>query len=112
MAEQSLSVFPVGDPNTAFAQYFIGQSYLAPLTLEQVPTFNVTFEPRCRNNWHIHHASEGGGQMLICVFGRSWYQEWGKESSGAPSRRRGEHPRGCQALARSRQGQLVSASGH
>ena len=80
MAEQSLSVFPVGAPNTAFAQYFIGQSYLAPLTLEQVPSFNVTFEPRCRNNWHIHHASEGGGQMLICVFGRGWYQEWGKEA--------------------------------
>ena len=75
----NLSVFPVGEPNTAFAQYFIGQSYLAPLTLEQVPAFNVTFEPGCRNNWHIHHASKGGGQMLICVAGRGWYQEWGQE---------------------------------
>ena len=75
----NLSVFPVGQKNDAFAQYFIGQSYLAPLSLEQVPVFNVTFEPGCRNNWHIHHASEGGGQMLICVSGRGWYQEWGKE---------------------------------
>ena len=52
--------FPVGKPNDAFAQYFVGQSYLAPLTMEQVPTFNVTFEPGCRNNWHIHHAKSGG----------------------------------------------------
>lgn len=70
---------PVGDPNDAYAQFFVGQSYLAPLTAEQVPTFNVTFEPGCRNNWHIHHAEEGGGQMLICVAGTGWYQEWGKE---------------------------------
>ena len=59
--------FPVGKPNDAFAQYFVGKSYLAPLTMEQVPTFNVTFEPGCRNNWHIHHASSGGGQLLIFV---------------------------------------------
>ena len=71
--------FPIGEPNDAYAQYFIGQSYLAPLSLSQVPTFNVTFEPGCRNNWHIHHASKGGGQMLICIGGRGWYQEWGKE---------------------------------
>ena len=71
--------FPIGEPNTGFAQYFIGQSYLKPLTLEQVPTFNVTFEPGCRNNWHINHADKGGGQLLICVYGRGWYQEWGKE---------------------------------
>lgn len=71
-------IFPVGQPNTAYAKYFIGQSYLAPLTTEQVPVSNVTFEPRCRNNWHIHHAKTGGGQMLICVAGRGWYQEWGK----------------------------------
>ena len=77
--QNTLSVFPIGEPNTAYAQYFIGQSYLAPLTMEQVPTFNVTIEPRCRNNWHIHHSSSGGGQMLICVCGRGWYQEWGKE---------------------------------
>ena len=72
--------FPVGKPNDAYAQYFVGQSYLAPLTMEQVPTFNVTFEPSCRNNWHIHHASSGGGQLLICVSGRGWYQEWGKDA--------------------------------
>lgn len=71
--------FPIGEPNTGFAQYFIGQSYLKPLTLEQVPTFNVTFEPGCRNNWRIHQADKGGGQLLICVYGRGWYQEWGKE---------------------------------
>ena len=79
MEEYAKSIqFPIGEPNTALAQYFVGQSYLAPLSTEQVPVFNVTFEPRCRNNWHIHHAKSGGGQMLICVGGRGWYQEWGK----------------------------------
>ena len=72
-------VFPIGEPNDAFAQYFIGQSYLAPLSNQQVPTYNVTFEPGCRNNWHIHNAKSGGGQMLICVAGRGYYQEWGKD---------------------------------
>ena len=76
----NLSVFPVGQKNDAFAQYFIGQSYLAPVSTEQVPVFNVTFEPGCRNNWHIHHAKRDGGQMLICVGGRGYYQEWGKEA--------------------------------
>lgn len=71
-------IFPIGNPNDGFAQYFIGQSYLAPLSTEQVGIFNVTFEPGCRNNWHIHHASEGGGQILVCVGGEGWYQEWGK----------------------------------
>lgn len=71
-------MFPLGNPNDGFAQYFIGQSYLAPVSIEQVPMFNVTFEPGCRNNWHIHHADKGGGQMLVCVGGRGWYQEWGK----------------------------------
>ena len=77
-AYQNTVFFPIGQPNDAYAQYFIGQSYLAPVSLEQVPVFNVTFEPGCRNNWHIHHAKSGGGQMLICVGGRGWYQEWGK----------------------------------
>lgn len=76
--KETLSVFPLGAPNDAYAEYFIGQSYLAPLTTEQIPTYNVTFEPACRNNWHIHHAEKGGGQMLICVYGEGWYQEWGK----------------------------------
>jgi 4-carboxymuconolactone decarboxylase len=73
-------VFPIGAPNDAFAQYFIGQSYLAPISMEQVGIFNVTFEPKCRNNWHIHHADKGGGQIIICVAGRGYYQEWGKEA--------------------------------
>ena len=77
---QELSAFPLGQPNNAYAQYFDGQSYLAPLSLEQVGIFNVTFEPGCRNHWHIHHAKNGGGQILVCVFGRGYYQEWGKEA--------------------------------
>ena len=68
-------MFPKGEPNTAYAKYFIGQSYLAPLSTGKVPVSNVTFEPRCRNNWHIHH---GGIQVLVCVGGTGWYQEWGK----------------------------------
>ena len=73
-------MFPIGAPNDAFAQYFVGQSYLAPVSTEQIVIHNVTFEPGCRNNWHIHHASSGGGQMIICVGGRGWYQEAGKEA--------------------------------
>ena len=76
---KNLSVFPVGEKNDAFAKYFIGQSYLSPVSTSQVPVYNVTFEPACRNNWHIHHAKNGGGQMLICVAGRGWYQEYCKE---------------------------------
>ena len=73
-------VFPIGAPNDGFAQYFSGQSFLAPISTSQVGIFNVTFEPGCRNNWHIHHADKGGGQILICVAGRGWYQEWGKDA--------------------------------
>ena len=75
---QNEMVFPIGAPNDAFAKYFIGQSYLAPLSMQQVGIYNVTFEPGCRNNWHIHHAKNGGGQILVCVAGRGFYQEWGK----------------------------------
>lgn len=71
-------MFPVGAPNTAYARYFSGKSYLAPVSTEQVKFFNVTFEPGCRNNWHIHHASKGGGQMLVGIGGKGYYQEWGK----------------------------------
>ena len=71
-------IFPIGDPNTAYAKYFVGNSYLAPISTEQVKFSNVTFEPGCRNNWHIHHATKGGGQMLVGVAGRGWYQEEGK----------------------------------
>lgn len=73
-------VFPIGAPNDAFAKYFVGQSYLQPLSMDQVGIFNVTFEPGCRNNWHVHHADKGGGQILVCVAGRGYYQEWGKEA--------------------------------
>ena len=76
---QNTIFFPIGEENP-YGQFFVGRSYLAPLSTEQVPVFNVTFEPGCRNNWHIHHASSGGGQMLIGVGGRGWYQEWGKEA--------------------------------
>ena len=76
---QQTIMFPIGEPNNAFAKYFIGQSYLAPISTKQVKIYNVTFEPKCRNNWHIHKAKTGGGQMLIGVGGRGYYQEWGKE---------------------------------
>ena len=78
-AYQNSIFFPIGEENP-YGQFFVGQSYLAPVSTEQVPVFNVTFEPGCRNNWHVHHATKGGGQMLICVGGRGWYQEWGKEA--------------------------------
>ena len=77
------NVFGTGAENTGFAQYFIGNSYLNPLTDPKncaVFMANVTFEPGCRNNWHIHHAAKGGGQLLICTAGEGWYQEEGKEA--------------------------------
>lgn len=77
-AFQREMIFPIGELNTAYAKYFIGNSYLAPVSREQVSISNVTFEPGCRNNWHIHRAKSGGGQMLIGVAGRGWYQEEGK----------------------------------
>lgn len=70
----------MGASNDAYAQYFVGQSYLNPLTREGVPVANVTFEPGCRNNWHVHHADKGGGQILLCMDGSGWYQEWGKQA--------------------------------
>lgn len=75
------NVFGMGQENTAFAKFFIGRSYLNPLTEAgkcAVFLANVTFEPGCRNNWHIHHAASGGGQLLICTAGEGWYQEEGK----------------------------------
>ena len=73
--------FGIGDPNSAYAKYFIGNSYLKPLTDPSKTVFaaNVTFEPGCRNNWHIHKAASGGGQVLLCTDGEGWYQEQGKE---------------------------------
>lgn len=73
-------LFGLGAPNEAYAQYFVGNSYLKPLTdpKETVFVANVTFEPGCRNNWHVHQAAQGGGQLLLCTAGRGWYQEWGQ----------------------------------
>ena len=71
-------IFPKGGENTAYAQYFTGTSYLSILSKEQVFIGNVTFEPGCRNNWHIHKSTQGGGQILLVTAGRGWYQEWGK----------------------------------
>ena len=80
MEEKELSVFKTGQTNDAYAKFFTGQSYLNMLSLEQVVVGNVTFEPGCRNFWHIHHAKSGGGQILLCTAGRGYYQEWGKEA--------------------------------
>lgn len=81
-AENYGGMFGLGEPNTAFAKFFTGNSYLKPLTNPKETVFiaNVTFEPGCRNNWHIHHASKGGGQLLLCVDGEGWYQDDGKEA--------------------------------
>ena len=73
--KQNVSVFGMGDPNDAYKDYFIGQSYLKGLIREPISIANVTFEPGCRNNWHIHHK---GGQILLVTDGTGYYQEWGK----------------------------------
>lgn len=79
---EKVNMFGKGEPNDAFAKYFVGNSYLNPLVDNTSPIFlaNVTFEPGCRNNWHIHHASKNGGQILICTAGYGWYREEGKEA--------------------------------
>lgn len=77
---EKAGLFGLGQPNDAFAEYFIGQSYLNPVCKDGLGIFNVTFEPKCRNNWHIHHADKGGGQILLCTSGEGWYQEWGKDA--------------------------------
>lgn len=76
------NIFGQGQENVSFAQYFDGKSFLNPLVDDQSPLFlaNVTFEPACRNHWHIHRADKGGGQILICTAGQGWYQEEGKEA--------------------------------
>ena len=79
---EKVNVFGQGEPNVNFAKYFIGNSYLNPLTKKEdgpISLTNVTFEPGCRNNWHIHKATKDGGQILICTAGYGWYQEEGKE---------------------------------
>lgn len=80
MKPTEMSVFPIGNTNDTFAKYFMGQSYLNMLSTEQVVIGNVTFEPKCRNNWHIHHADKGGGQILLVTAGQGWYQQWGQQS--------------------------------
>ena len=76
-----INIFGKGNPNVDYAQYFVGNSYLNPLAkTDNMFLANVTFEPGCRNNWHIHHATKGGGQILICTAGEGWYQEEGKEA--------------------------------
>lgn len=78
---EAVNVFGKGRPNDAYARYFTGNSYLNPLTAagqSPVALANVTFEPGCRNHWHIHHAKTGGGQILLCTAGRGWYQAWGQ----------------------------------
>lgn len=78
-----VNVFGQGELNVSFAKYFIGNSYLNPLTKKEESSLsltNVTFEPGCRNNWHIHHATKNGGQILICTAGFGWYQEEGKDA--------------------------------
>ena len=80
MHQEFTTVFARGAKTDAYAKYFVGQSYLNMLSLEQVVIGNVTFEPGCRNNWHIHHADKGGGQILLVTGGRGYYQEWGKEA--------------------------------
>ncbi len=79
---EKINMFKTGTPNTAYAKYFIGESYLNALTTSDygINASNVTFEPRCRNNYHIHHATSGGGQLLLCTAGEGWYQEEGKEA--------------------------------
>lgn len=72
-------LFPVGKPNDAYAQYFTGKSWLSPISGEQVGMANVTFEPGCINHWHIHHATKGGGQILICIGGRGYAQIEGQD---------------------------------
>ena len=81
MAAHAASMgFPIGAPNDAYAAYFTGKSYLAPVSSSQVGIYNVTFEPGCRNNWHVHQAGRNGGQILLCTEGRGWYQEWDREA--------------------------------
>ncbi len=76
------NMFGLGNPNLGFSRFFIGESYLNGLTSKEdgLGVFNVTFEPGCRNNWHIHHAKSGGGQLLLCTAGEGWYQEEGKKA--------------------------------
>ena len=105
-------MFGKGAPNEAFAQYFIGNSFLNPLTSAAecgVGLANVTFEPGCRNNWHVHHATKGGGQILIVTDGRGWYQERRRRQLVQPHRLRGTGRGMLQRVARARGRRLLPA---
>ena len=104
------NIFGKGEENTAYAQYFTGASYVNPLTEPgHAPVFlaNVTFEPGCRNNWHIHHAARGGGQILICIAGSGWHQQKGQPPRSLNPGDARRHPRGRQALAWRQSGFVV-----
>ena len=109
-ADANGGLFGLGKPNTAYAQYFTGESFLNPLTDPTKTVFlaNVTFPPACRNNWHIHHAKSGGGQILICVAGRGFYQEWGRaavrRAGGARRVRRKKHFSVCKPFGTKKSG--------
>ena len=79
IAHQKQMIFPIGKPNDQYARYFKGQSYLLPLCQKPVAIANVTFAPACCNNWHIHQAVSGGGQILLAIAGKGYYQEWGQD---------------------------------
>ena len=100
------NVFETGAANTAYAKFFIGQSFLNPLTDPKTGLFlaNVTFEPGCRNNWHIHHPKSGGGQILVCVAGRGYYQEEGKEAIEVPGEENSNE--WCEAVSDEEYGKL------
>lgn len=106
---EKLNAFGTGRDNTAYARYFIGRSYLNPLTKPQdgLALSNVTFEPGCRNNWHIHHATAGGGQILICTGGGGLVSGGGQSARQPETRYGRRHPGQCKALARRQGGQLV-----
>ena len=104
-------MFPIGGPNDAYAKYFKGQSYLAPVSTEQVPIYNVTFEPKCRNNWHIHHADKGGASFSS-VSAEKVSIKLGEETRPHAARIGRSHSSGGQALAWCRDRCLVQPSGH
>lgn len=108
MNEEFHNLFPQGGPNTVAGQYFSGASYLCPLSDMGVSVSNVTFEPGCRNNWHIHH---GGGQILSVHVRQKLLSGMGRTGQGTASRRCGQYPAGGQALARRSTGQLVCSCG-
>ena len=109
-AFEKANMFGTGTLNSAYVQYFIGNSFLNPLTDPKGGLFaaNVTFEPGCRNNWHIHHAKSGGGQILICVAGRGFYQEWGRaavrRAGGTRRVRRKKHFSVCKPFGTKKSG--------